>query len=183
MSRPPIAAQESRPIKGFGPAADPAKNCRTVRCPCYKLQNGARSPAERRGPGGGMGRKQHLIAALAAVAFGLVLPGPAVAQKPGGVLRVYHRDSPASMSLLEEATLSVLMPVMGVFNNLVIYDQHVAQNSLASVRPELATEWSWNEDRTELIFRLRRDVRWHDGKPFTAADVKCTWDLPVSYTI
>src|SRR5205823_13780062 len=30
---------------------------------------------------------------------------------------------------------------------------------------------------TELTFKLRRDVKWHDGKPFTAADVKCTWDL------
>jgi peptide/nickel transport system substrate-binding protein len=124
-----------------------------------------------------MRRKRHLFAAVAAMAFGLAVAVPAAAQKPGGVLRVYHRDSPASMSILEEATLSVLMPVMGVFNNLVIYDQHVAQNSLAAVRPELATEWSWNEAGIELTFRLRHDVRWHDGKPFTAADVKCTWDL------
>jgi peptide/nickel transport system substrate-binding protein len=123
-----------------------------------------------------MRRKRHLFAAVVA-ALALAVAVPAAAQKPGGVLRVYDRDSPSSMSILEEATLSVLMPVMGVFNNLVVYDQHVAQNSLASIRPELATEWSWNEDRTELTFRLRRDVHWHDGKPFTAADVKCTWDL------
>src|SRR5436309_9794837 len=81
------------------------------------------------------------------------------------------------MSIHEEGTNSTEIPMMGVFNNLVVYDQHIAQNSLASIRPELATEWAWNEDRTELIFRLRRNVRWHDGKPFTAADVKCTWDL------
>ena len=43
--------------------------------------------------------------------------------------------------------------------------------------PDLATEWSWNEDGTWLTFKLRQGVKWHDGKPFTAEDVKCTWDL------
>ena len=37
----------------------------------------------------------------------------AFAQKPGGVLKVYHRDSPASMSILEEATNSTEIPMMG----------------------------------------------------------------------
>ena len=41
----------------------------------------------------------------------------------------------------------------------------------------MATAWTWNEDGTEVAFRLRHDVKWHDGRPFTAADVKCTWDL------
>src|SRR5204863_88255 len=76
----------------------------------------------------------------------LGMSGPASAQKQGGTLRVYHRDSPASMSIHEEATWSTIMPMMGVFNNLVLYDQHIRQNSLATVRPELATSWSWNED-------------------------------------
>ena len=64
-----------------------------------------------------------------------------------------------------------------MFNNLVMYDQHVAQNSLASIVPDLATSWSWSEDGTELTFKLRQGVKWHDGKPFTASDVACTWDL------
>jgi peptide/nickel transport system substrate-binding protein len=102
---------------------------------------------------------------------------PARAEKPGGVLRIYHRDSPASMSVHEEGTIGVIMPMMGVFNNLVLYDQHVPQNSLQSIVPELATSWSWNEDGTELSFTLRHGVKWHDGKPFTAQDVKCTFDL------
>ena len=116
-------------------------------------------------------------AALFAALAGLSFAGPASAQKSGGVLRVYHRDSPASMSILEEATISTVMPMMGVFNNLVVFDQHVAQNSLKSIVPDLAESWSWNADGTELTFKLRHGVKWHDGKPFTAADVKCTWDL------
>ena len=58
-----------------------------------------------------------------------------------------------------------------------MYKQDVPQTSLRSIVTDLATEWSWDEDRTELAFRLREGVKWHDGKPFTSADVKCTWDL------
>jgi peptide/nickel transport system substrate-binding protein len=46
-----------------------------------------------------------------------------------------------------------------------------------TIQPDLATSWSWNEDMTALTFQLRRGVTWHDGTPFAAADVKCTWDL------
>ena len=101
----------------------------------------------------------------------------AFAQKAGGILKISFFDNPASMSLLEEATGAALRPMMGVFNNLVMYDQHVAQNSPQSIIPDLATSWAWSEDGKELTFPLRQGVKWHDGKPFTAADVKCTWDL------
>src|ERR1700726_3540459 len=115
--------------------------------------------------------------ATVAMLIGLLVLEPASAQKSGGVLRVYHRDSPASMSILEEGTNSTEIPMMGVFNNLVMYDQHVAQNSLSSIVPDLATDWSTSEDGTQLTFHLRKGVKWHDGQPFTANDVKCTWDL------
>lgn len=100
--------------------------------------------------------------------------------KQGGTLRVYHRDSPASMSVHEEGTVGVIMPMMGVFNNLVLYDQHIAQNSAETIRPELATSWSWNADFTALTATLREGVKWHDGKPLTAQDVKCTFDLLIN---
>jgi peptide/nickel transport system substrate-binding protein len=101
---------------------------------------------------------------------------PALAQKPGGILQMPGFASPASMSIHEESTIAAGIPLMGVFNNLVVFDQHVAQNSMASIVPDLATGWSWSEDGTQLTFPLRQGVKWHDGKPFTAADVKCTWD-------
>src|SRR5467141_3442500 len=124
-----------------------------------------------------MGRGVHLIAAAAGLSLGLTIVNPAIAQKAGGILQLSHFDSPASMSLHEESTTAALRPMMGVFNNLVVYDQHVAQNSMESIVPDLATGWSWSEDGTELRFPLRQGVKWHDGKPFTAKDVKCTWDL------
>ena len=119
----------------------------------------------------------HRILSLLIVAGALLASPAALAQKPGGVLKIQHWDSPASMSILEEATYSTVVPMMGIMNNLVMYKQDVPQNSLQSIVPDLATEWSWSEDGTELTFKLRHDVKWHDGKPFTAADVKCTWDL------
>ena len=66
---------------------------------------------------------------------------------------------------------------MAVFNNLVLFRQDVPQNRVDTIEPDLATKWSWNADMTALTFQLRQGVSWHDGKPFTAADVKCTWDL------
>src|SRR5215468_8544487 len=120
----------------------------------------------------------HLLLATAtALSLVLCVACPALAQKEGGILRVGHFDSPASMSLLEESTQAVNRPMSGVFNNLVVFKQDVPQNSAESIVPDLATNWLWSEEGTELTFPLRQGVKWHDGKPFTAADVKCSWDM------
>src|ERR1700731_104449 len=124
-----------------------------------------------------MARNMGALAAVGAL-LGAVFAGDAAfAQRSGGVLKVYFFDSPASMSIHEEATIAGQGPMMGVFNNLVMYDQHKAQTSINTIVPDLASEWSWDEDKTGLTFRLRQGVKWHDGKPFTAKDVKCTMDL------
>jgi peptide/nickel transport system substrate-binding protein len=121
---------------------------------------------------------KHLGSAAAfAAALAVALAGSAWAQKPGGVLRIYHRDSPANMSIYEEGTISIVGPMMGVFNNLVVFDPNQKQNRLDDIVPDLAESWSLSDDGTALTFKLRQGVKWHDGKPFTAADVKCTWDL------
>src|SRR4051812_40193358 len=101
-------------------------------------------------------------------------------KKRGGVLRVFQYDSPASMSIHEEAFNSAQNPMMAVFNNLVLFKQDLPQNRIDTIEPDLGTKWSWNADMTSLTFELRQGVSWHDGKPFTAADVKCTWDLILS---
>src|SRR5712671_265228 len=143
-----------------------------------------RRETRRNGPGDicngrqrGMAINLRSVAVAGGLLTAMAAAEPALAQKPGGILRLSHFDSPASMSILEESTVAALRPAMGVFNNLVIYKQDVPQASLQSIVPDLATSWSWNEEGTELTFPLRQEVKWHDGKPFTAKDVKCTWDL------
>jgi peptide/nickel transport system substrate-binding protein len=99
------------------------------------------------------------------------------AEKQGGILRIYHRDSPGSASIHEGATYSINVPFMPVFNNLVLYNQTIAQNSMDSIVPDLADGWAWSSDNKTLTFKLRQGVSWHDGKSFTSADVKCTFDM------
>src|SRR5436189_4258814 len=113
-----------------------------------------------------MAKRQGTQRLLCLVLCLALLPTVATAQQPGGMLRIAHRDSPASMSTLEEVTISTVAPMMAVFSNLVVFDQHVPQNTLASIAPDLAESWSWNEDGKELTFHLRQGVRWHDGQAF-----------------
>ena len=102
---------------------------------------------------------------------------PALAQKQGGTLRISHRDNPPSASIHEESTISVVQPFMSVFNNLVVFDPKEKVNSPDHIVPDLAESWVWDASNTKLTFKLRSGVKWHDGKPFTAKDVVCTFDL------
>ena len=51
------------------------------------------------------------------------------------------------------------------FNNLLQFNDDM------SMRPELAEEWSVNDNATEFTFKIRKGVTFHDGKPLTADDV------------
>jgi len=82
------------------------------------------------------------LAAAAGLLAAMFSPDLVFAQKPGGVLRVYFFDSPASMSIHEEATIAAEGPMMGVFNNLAMYKQDMPQSRLQSIVPDLATDWA-----------------------------------------
>jgi peptide/nickel transport system substrate-binding protein len=58
----------------------------------------------------------------------------------------------------------------GLFTPIIQYDAEL------DPEPYLAESWELHGD-TAVTFRLRRDVRWHDGQPVTAHDVKFTYDL------
>ena len=70
--------------------------------------------------------KKGLALAGLAAAFAAA---PAWAQKSGGTLRMYFADNPPSTSIHEEATTSTVVPFMGLYNNLVVFDPQVPQNS------------------------------------------------------
>ena len=118
----------------------------------------------------GLSLSVALVAALAGI-------GPAAAQKQGGTLRSYIWDNPPSASIHEEATISTVFPFMPVFNNLVVFDQTKLEASLDTIVPDLALSWAWDAPKTRVTFKLAEGVKWHDGRPFTAKDVKCTFDL------
>src|SRR5688572_21976788 len=118
-----------------------------------------------------------LTAAALGLAVGMGDVTTAFAQKSGGTLRIYHRDTPASASLHEEATVSTQLPFMAIYNNLAVYDQQKKKNSIETIVPDLASSWAWDDSKTKLTFKLVEGVKWHDGKPFTSEDVKCTFDM------
>ena len=98
-------------------------------------------------------RRVLAILATGLFAVAILLEPSALAQKSGGVLRVPHFDSPASVSLHEESTVAANRPGMGIFNNLILFKQDEPKNSMQAIVPELATDWNWNEEGTELTFR------------------------------
>src|SRR5437588_12917653 len=102
---------------------------------------------------------QRMLSAGGALLIAMIVAHAALGQKSGGILNISHFDSPASMSLHEEATAAAVRPMMGVFNNLVMYKQDVAQASLQSIVPDLAIAWQWSEDGAELTFTLHQVVK------------------------
>src|ERR1044071_6818765 len=126
------------------------------------------------------GRVHATLMMLSGIA--LVTASPAAAQKKGGTLRLYHNDNPPSTSLLEESTIALVMPFAAVYNNLVTFDPAKVHESIETVIPDLAESWAWDQTNTKLTFKLRQGVKWHDGQPFTAKDVQCTWRMPLGKT-
>src|SRR5262245_19091991 len=97
---------------------------------CRLQTRSDRSADPKRGEDALAQRKLILITALTLMVCGAA---PASAQKQGGVLKVFFFDSPASMSIHEEATIAGQGPMMGLFNNLILYDQKVPQAGMKSI--------------------------------------------------
>ena len=57
----------------------------------------------------------------------------------------------------------------------LIYDGLVQTDKDLNWVPSMAESWQFSKDCLTLTFKLRKDVRWHDGKPFTAEDVHFTY--------
>jgi len=131
----------------------------------------------------GLATRRPLVLGMA-TALLLVTGGPgwapgAWAQTPkyGGVLVIHPLSAPPSLSPHEESTVATVQQASPCFNNLVYFDPARKQESVDTLIPELAERWSWQDNYRNLVFFLRKDVRWHDGKPFTSRDVKYTFDV------
>ncbi len=85
----------------------------------------------------------------------VVVPYDSVGQY-GGELNV--------LSNATEAGTSDFLSVRHV--NLVRYS-----DDLQTIVPNIAKSWTWNDDYTQLTFKLREGHKWSDGAPFTSADV------------
>ena len=145
-----------------------------------------------------MSRLLGIVAALVAVTLGVGIAGsetakaakkseaatqvptptPMPAGKAGGTLNVMLReDLSQGFAVHEAATISVVFPSSPCFNNLVMFDPANPVENPDSVVPELAEKWSWQDNYRNLVVFLRKNVKWHDGQPFTSKDVKYTFDM------
>ncbi|MBI2910355.1 MAG: ABC transporter substrate-binding protein [Chloroflexi bacterium] len=95
-----------------------------------------------------------------------------VKPRSGGTLNISGRVTPEHWDIHQATFASTLWPVGPVYSSLVRYDW--ANNE--KLIPDLAEEWDVSQQGTLYTFTLRKGVKWHDGKPLTAADVKFSLD-------
>jgi peptide/nickel transport system substrate-binding protein len=91
----------------------------------------------------------------------------------GGTLTIGSLNEPASLNPL---LLSFTAPSdihQELFLNLHRFDKSM------NIVPELAEGWKFSEDFKSVTYTLRKDVKWTDGQPVTAEDVKYTFDLMI----
>ena len=107
------------------------------------------------------------LAALAAVAAGLSV-SPVFAQQQGGTFIKAIENEPASLDYLFGKDFGALTTMTNIYNNLTRLDFDF------NPTPELAESWTISDDGLTYTFQLREGVTWHDGMPFTSADVEFT---------
>jgi peptide/nickel transport system substrate-binding protein len=101
------------------------------------------------------------------------LAGPAAAQgapscpKRGGTLTYSYHPEPTALSTIATSAVPVAIIATKFYESLLSYD-----GPELTPKPSLALSWTVSEDRKAYTFKLRPDVKWHDGRPFTAEDVK-----------
>jgi peptide/nickel transport system substrate-binding protein len=117
----------------------------------------------------------RVCAVLLALAVSGMAGTPAAAQGPPGVLQVAIIGDVTLNPFTLPQQLPTLLVAKVVFSTLTRYQP-------GDLKPvgDLAESWRALEDGRVWEFKLRRGVRWHDGKPFTAADVKFTLEAIVN---
>ncbi len=114
--------------------------------------------------------RRQMLAGLAGAA---ALPGALQAQtatpKTGGLLKISHSTRIAQLNVLQLSGPSEYLAVDMIYSGLTRLDPNMTP------QPELAISWTAAPDAKAFTFRLRPGVTFHDGSPFTAADVVATF--------
>ncbi|MEO6410680.1 MAG: ABC transporter substrate-binding protein [Burkholderiaceae bacterium] len=105
---------------------------------------------------------------LAALLFGLA--GSALGQVRGGTAVVVVQADPGHLNPAISTGSHVHAVADSLYNALIELDRDLKP------QPDLAQRWTISERGTVYTFQLAPDVKWHDGTPFTSADVKYTFD-------
>lgn len=99
-------------------------------------------------------------------------PAPAVlpGEKPvyGGVLSIAHRAEPPTLNPVKEPSINTHHATFPIYEYILRRDPKAPWDKII---PDLAESWEVNSDGTQYTFRLLKDVKWQDGKPFGAQDV------------
>ncbi len=109
-----------------------------------------------------------LATALLFIACERPAPSLLAAKGGGGDFRVLLPAEPVDLNPNSSRDEIALMVAPNLYSRLVMFD------SEATLHPDLAERWEVSPDGRRYTFHLRRGVRWHDGRPFQAADVKWT---------
>jgi peptide/nickel transport system substrate-binding protein len=95
---------------------------------------------------------------------------PGTGERGGTIVVGLRSDFQAFNPIVASAAYTIELNNHALFTPIVRYDSNLEPE------PYLAESWEEHGD-TAVTFRLRRDVRWHDGQPVTAEDVKFTFDV------
>jgi peptide/nickel transport system substrate-binding protein len=123
----------------------------------------------------------RILAVFLAVALAATLAASGAAQdKPryGGVLTWFDYGDPGRLDVHAESPLVVQQATAGIWSGLVHYDP----DDPSKIAPDLAEKWTVAPDGKTYTFHLRKGVKWHDGQPFSAADVKASFDRVLAPT-
>lgn len=113
-------------------------------------------------------------AAVAAVSPAGLLRSPDANPKRGGIFKAGGLGDLAHYDIHQCATLACINPYLANFDNLVRFSPF--EPGLTVVTSDLAKSWEISADGLTYTFRLRDGVKFHDGTPFSSADVKATFD-------
>lgn len=114
--------------------------------------------------------KRWAVSAVMAGAAMLGADGTATAQTKGGTLTGIVQPEPPTLMLGLNQQAPTIFVAGKIYQSLMTYTKDLKP------QPELAKSWTMSADGLTYTFDLQSNVKWHDGKPFTADDVVFTVD-------